>query len=95
MLSLIRSRQRCPPLSANGARERQANGVFAGTNQRFRMVQTSGLDAHEHLAGFQRGQILNADLNYLRTASAERTTDPPLSNRAHHEETYHQTLADR
>jgi hypothetical protein len=54
------------------------------------VVKASGLDAHEHLAGFQRGQFLNADLNNLRTASAERASDPPLSNWAHHQETYHQ-----
>jgi hypothetical protein len=53
------------------------------------VVQASGLDAHQHLAGFQRGQFFIADLNHLRTAGAERASDPPLSNQAHHQETYH------
>jgi hypothetical protein len=44
------------------------------------VVKAGRLDAHQHLAGFRRGQFLNADLNNLRTAGAQRTSDPPLSN---------------
>jgi hypothetical protein len=44
------------------------------------VVKTSGLDAHENLAGLQRGKFLNAHLNNLRTTSAERASDSPLTN---------------
>jgi hypothetical protein len=54
------------------------------------MVKASSLDAHEHLASFRRGKFLNADLNNLRPASAECTSDPLSGNQAHHQETYHQ-----
>ncbi len=48
------------------------------------MVETSGLDAYENLAGLQRGNFLNVRLDHLRTTGAERASDPALSNRACH-----------
>jgi hypothetical protein len=47
------------------------------------MIETSGLDPHEHLACAQRSHFLNADLNHVRTAGTERAGDPAVSNRAH------------
>jgi hypothetical protein len=47
------------------------------------MIETCGLYPHEHLACAQRSYFLNADLNYLGAASAERARDSPVSNRAH------------
>jgi hypothetical protein len=47
------------------------------------MIETGGLDPHERLACAQRSYFLNANLNYLGAASAERAGDPPVSNTAH------------
>jgi len=48
------------------------------------MVESSRLDTHEYLVGFERREILNADLNDFRTSRTQRSSDSALSNGAHH-----------
>jgi hypothetical protein len=47
------------------------------------VIEPSGLDPDEHFACPQRSRFLSANLNDLRSAGAERPSNPPMSNRAH------------
>jgi hypothetical protein len=47
------------------------------------VIEPSGLDPDEHLACLQRSHFLDANLNDLRPAGAERASNPPMSNRVH------------
>jgi hypothetical protein len=81
-------------LPAQWIRKRQANGVAAGTNQCFGVIEAGGLDPDQSLAHFQRSQFLVANLNDVRTAGTERASDTPQSTWAHGLTPYHPTSSD-
>jgi hypothetical protein len=54
------------------------------------MVEAGGFDSNERLAGSQRRQFLQTDLNHLRAAGAERPGNPALSRLIHDESPYHE-----
>jgi hypothetical protein len=70
-------------LSADGVWEWQANGIVAGTDQCFSVVESGGRDFDQCLAGLQRSQILFANFDDFRSTRTQSASDTTPGRRAH------------